>query len=331
MIGIYVHHHGRGHLHRVLPVIRALRERGEDATVLVAGHVDHSTFPPSTQVVHLPTAGPNVGREDDMTFAARRAAIAWIDQVRPQAVWVDSSPAMSLAVRMTGTPMISTLAPGVREDEPHRLRCQAADGLIAAWPPGVHEMTVSKTANRVTEIGGISRFERRERLPQDRRRPVVAHLNGSGTGGDHRFWRAVRGTLRELGVSEWLEIGGPDGKWLEDPWPDLCSADVVVTSAGESSVADAACADVPLVVVPGHRPHGEQDTTADALAAIPGVVVMRYGDGPTAVARAVFQQVECARDGGSTGIRKRWGVDGAASRAAEVVRAAAVTTTTRIG
>jgi UDP-N-acetylglucosamine--N-acetylmuramyl-(pentapeptide) pyrophosphoryl-undecaprenol N-acetylglucosamine transferase len=99
----------------------------------------------------------------------------------------------------------------------------------------------------------------------------------------------------------------------------------VVTGAGQASIADAACADVPLVVVPGRRPYGEQDATAEALDSIPGVTVLRYGDGPTAVGRAVRRQVDRVRDGESGGIRAWWGVDGAAARAAEVIRAATTT------
>lgn len=322
MIGIYVHNRGRGHLHRVLPVMDALRERGYDVTLLLSGPFDDSLHPPGTRIIHLPGDADAEESAEELNLAARRAAVTWIDQARPRAFWVDSSPAMSLAARMTGIPMVSTLPPGVREDEPHRLRVRAAQGLIAAWPPGVHEATLARTENRVSEIGGVSRFEQRDREPQDhRRRPRVVHLNGSGTGGDHRFWRAVRSTAGDLGVAEWIEVGGPDGSWHEDPWPELCSADVVVTGAGQASVADAACADVPLVVVPGRRPHGEQDATAGALDANPGAEVLRYGDGPTAVAHAVRSQVDRCREGESAGIRSWWGVDGAASRAAEVIRA----------
>lgn len=322
MIGIYVHNRGRGHLHRVLPVTDALRERGYEVTLLVSGPLDDSLRPAGIRVLHLPFGAEVQDDADGPALAARRAAVGWIDQERPCAFWVDSSTGMSLAARMTGIPVVSTLPPGVREDEPHRLSVRAAQGLIAAWPPGVHEATLARTENRVSEIGGVSRFERREREPRDRRRrPRVVHLNGSGTGGDHRFWRAVRTTADDLGVAEWLEVGGPDGQWHEDPWPELCSADVVVTGAGQASVADAACADVPLVVVPGRRPYGEQDATADALGPIPGASVMRYGDGPTAVAQAVRRQLDRSRDGESAGIRSWWGVDGAASRAAEVIRA----------
>lgn len=328
MIGVYVHNRGRGHLHRALPVMGALQERGFDVTMLISGRVDDGLCPPDTRVVHLPCEPDPAGAAGELPIAARRAAVTWLDRSRPRAFWVDSSPAMSLAAGMTGIPIVSTLPPGVREDEPHRLRVRAAERLIGAWPPGVHQDTLRKIETPVAEIGGLSRFETRAREPREpRRRPRVVHLNGSGTGGDHRFWRAVRTTVRDLGVAEWLEMGGPDGSWHEDPWPELCSADVVVTSAGEASVADAACADVPLVVVPGRRPHGVQDATADALSPLPGVTVLRYGDGPTAVGRAVCRQLERSRDGEGGGIRACWGVDGAASRAAEVIRGA---TTTRL-
>lgn len=326
MIGVYVNNRGRGHLHRALPVMDALKDRGYDVTMFVSGHIDDALRPPDTQVVHLPCQPDGDDFAEELPLTARRAVVSWLDQARPRAFWVDSSPAMSLAARMTGIPMVSTLSPGVREDEPHRLRVRAAQRLIAAWPPGVHQDTLEGIENTVSEIGGVSRFEQRVREPRDHCRARVVHLNGSGTGGDHRFWRAVRATVLDLEEADWVEVGGPDGEWQEDPWPELCSADVVVTGAGQASVADAACADVPLVVVPARRPYGEQDATAAALGSTPGVTVLRYGDGPTAVGRAVCTQLTRCRDGESGGIRGWWGVDGAAARAAEVIRAATLST-----
>lgn len=318
MIGIYVHNRGRGYLYRVLPVIRSLRERGEDVTILLVGSVDRSLLPPGTNVVHLPS-----NLRSGTSLPARRAAVTWLDRVRPEAVWVDSSPEMALAARMTGTPLVNTLAPGAREDEPHRLGCRAAEGLLAPWPPGVHATTVERTGRRVAEIGGLSRFERREPEPLPRRRPTVVHLNSSSTVGDHRFWRAVRHRVHRHDGADWVEIGGPDGRWHEDPWPQLSSADVVVTGAGQSSIADAACADVPLVVVPEWRPHGEHHATAEALEGMPGAAVGRYGDGPTAVAAMVRRQLDRAASGETGGIREWWHVDGASARAAEVLRSVA--------
>lgn len=342
MIGVYVHH-DRSHLYRVLPVAAALRDRGEAVTLLVAGPLGDGFRPHGVSVEHLPP-GPEGGDLDlgldlglglDLDLPSRRAALGWIERARPEAVWVDGSPAMSLAAHLTGTPVVSTLPPGVRRDEPHVLRCRAADELIGAWPPGMFPDTVAGTGARVREVGGISRFERRGRESGSRcrRRPRVVHLNSAGPRGDHRFWRAVRATARRMGPAEWVELGGPDGQWRKDPWPELSSADVVVTCAGQSSVADAACCDVPMVVVPRRHEYGEHDAVAVALDLLPGVAVMRYGDGPTAVARTVCDQVEAAmarrahqrtrRD--RVGIRTQWGVDGAAGRAAAVIRGATTT------
>ena len=320
MIGVYVQ--GRGQLHRALPVVAALRDRGDEVTILVAGPLADSHRPHGVRVVHLPVSD-DPPEPESLDVRARRAALAWIEQARPRTLWVDGSPAMTLAAHLTGTPVVSTLPPGVRRDEPHVLRCRAAQVLIGAWPPGVFPDTVAGSGAPVREVGGISRFERHSRATGPRRRPRIVHLNSAGPRGDHRFWRAVRASTQKMGAAEWVEMGGPDASWRDDPWPELSSADVVVTGAGQSSVADAACCDVPLVVVPRRHEYGEHDATARALDPLPEVTVMRYGDGPTAVARAVCDRVEGALRPGSRGIRARWGVDGAASRAAEVIRHAA--------
>ena len=326
MIGVYVHHRRRGHLHRVLPVVGALRDRGEEVTMILTGPINEAMCPPGIRVERLPVGGEasaNAGGQgsDQLSLASRRAAVSWMDRLRPRVLWVDSSPAMSLAGRMTGTPIVSSLPPGARHDRPHVLRCRSAAKLIGAWPPGAHQDTLSSVERRVYEIGGISRFERRDRVRRRDSGPRVVHLNRFGARGDHRFWRAVRTAVEGSGVADWVELGGPDGRWRDDPWSELCSADVVVTGAGQASVADAACADVPLVVVPAKHEFGEYRATADALAGIPGTSVMRYGDGPSAVANVVHAQVERALEGQASGIRQWWGVDGAAGRAAEVIRA----------
>ena len=72
-------------------------------------------------------------------------------------------------------------------------------------------------------------------------------------------------------------LGGPD-TWVDDPSPFLLGADVVVTQAGESALADVAAHRRPAVVVPSDRPHGEQEATAALLARgdWPAVVVPRF-------------------------------------------------------
>jgi hypothetical protein len=61
-------------------------------------------------------------------------------------------------------------------------------------------------------------------------------------------------------------LGSHGGRWVDDPWPEICSADVVVTHAGQNALADVAAARRPAIVIPEARPHEEQATTASVLA-----------------------------------------------------------------
>lgn len=73
-------------------------------------------------------------------------------------------------------------------------------------------------------------------------------------------WSAVdaRFEFRALGVA--------GGDWVDDVWPVLCSAALVVTHAGQNAVADVAASGVPAIVVPQARPFEEQSATGRALA-----------------------------------------------------------------
>ena len=61
----------------------------------------------------------------------------------------------------------------------------------------------------------------------------------------------------------------------EDPWPALCAADVVVSSAGQSAIADIAAAGRPAIIVPAQRPFAEQHATSGALVR-GGTAVVRH-------------------------------------------------------
>jgi hypothetical protein len=114
---------------------------------------------------------------------------------------------------------------------------------------------------------------------------------------------------------DWHRLG--PGAWSEDPWPDLCAADVVVTHAGLGAIADVAAANRPAVVIPEPRPHDEQYATARALGDA-GLAVTadrwpRDHDWPGLLVRALARGPDW----------RRWGTDGAAERAARVIQAVA--------
>ena len=101
---------------------------------------------------------------------------------------------------------------------------------------------------------------------------------------------------------------------MEDPWPLLCDADVIVTHAGQNAIADVAAARRPAVVIAQPRPHDEQLATARALHQAQLAVVRSSWPAPedwNAVLEAAV------RLGGSGW--ERWSTGTGAERAAAVL------------
>jgi predicted glycosyltransferase len=86
-----------------------------------------------------------------------------------------------------------------------------------------------------------------------------------GSGGSQISAGHVREAAAATPGWAWSVLGGPGAPWLDDPWPALCRADVVVTHGGLNAIADVAAARKPAVVAPQARPHGEQLATSRAL------------------------------------------------------------------
>ena len=345
MIGVYAHHHGSGHLLRAFAVAAAL---DREVTILTSATVADGTNPDPERITILPlpmdhdgpgavsdTPAPAAARTAEPTAGGRlhwaplgqpglrrRMAMlaGWIDRHQPSVLWTDVSVEVTLAARLTGTPVVTTVLPGVRDDAPHALAHGVCSALVACWPRSVGAPVPAGATGPLVPVGGVSRFAGRdpEPAPRGAGRPRVLHLRGSGGDGRDRRWDAVRDELTEL---EWVGLGGHGGRWVADPWQELCSADVVISAAGQGSVADLAAADAHVVAVPEERPFAEQDATAAQLDRLGlGAVVDR--DAPVAEAvRAVRRTLERSRStpGEGSGLRRAWEVDGAAERLAAVL------------
>ena len=275
MIGYYVHHQGRGHLHRAQALANALEEP-------VAGL--SSLPPPATwqgpwlrlarDDAHPPGRDTSAGGqlhwapESDPGLRQRASSISsWIESNRPRLIVVDVSVEVALLARLHGVPVVSLVLPGRRTDNAHLLGFRASTALVSAAPPGtghLHPELPQDVSDRVHFVGAISRFpvrtHRPERIPGPRR---VVVLQGQG-GGSLTTLEDL--SLRALASDwDWTMIGGP-GTWVEDPSALLLHADVVVTNAGESALADVAAHRRPAIVIPARRPFDEQQTTAAVLA-----------------------------------------------------------------
>jgi UDP-N-acetylglucosamine:LPS N-acetylglucosamine transferase len=115
-------------------------------------------------------------------------------------------------------------------------------------------------------VGAFSRFDGRspptvEPERDGRRRVLVL----GGTGGGYYTSDELTASVAATPAWRWRVLG-PGRDWVEDPWPHLVAADVVVTHAGQNALAEIAAARRPAIVIPAERPHGEQNATAAALS-----------------------------------------------------------------
>ena len=249
------------------------------------------------------------------------------------AMVVDVSVEVALFARLLGVEVVVVSQPGDRTDLPHRLAHDAARRVVAPWPAGTHDSSsLDRVADKVRWVGGISRWdgrraggvtgaagvdgtEARVGVASEARAGVVpgsvVFVGGAG-GSDHDdLAAAVAAAARATPGTTWTALGLDS--WVDDPWATLNTAEVVVTWAGQNTVADLAALDARAVVVPQTRPFDEQATTARALDRA-GLAVVPAGwpadhEWPGLLERARALRPDWAA----------WRVEGAARRAAAVV------------
>jgi hypothetical protein len=327
-IGWYVHHHGRGHVSRFLAVRPHL-----DADVTVFSSMPAPAgLPAGTEWVALPldneledhdghvldpyaAAPTGFGRFHwvPQGHRAHRRRLALIAERAEgfDAFVVDVSVEVAAFVRLLGLPVALFSQPGTRTDAPHRLAFDIADVILCPWPAGTHDLSVfGGSAERVHTVGGISRHARRPRA--DAEPGSVLLLGGIGSAeGRPGVWSTLEARFPEL---SWRSAGYLPGTHTDDPWDAICRAEVVISAAGQNSIADIAAADRPVVVVPQERPFAEQVATARALARDGFAVELDDWPNPEAVAAALER------------VRSRptpwaeWGVEQGAAEAARLIR-----------
>jgi Glycosyltransferase family 28 C-terminal domain len=274
VIGYYIHHLGRGHMEMARCIAARLDERVAglsslgrpadwpgDWLRLPRDDTGGSAVEPTARgQLHWAPIG-HTGLRD------RMAAIAgWIQRAAPSVIVVDVSVEVAALARLMGVPVIAVVLPGKRDDPAHRLGHALAETLIAPWPAAMSAILLGQgsEAVRIRAVGAFSRFDGRAPEPGVPGRPSVLLLNGSG--GSEVTADHIREAAAATPGWAWTALGGAAGPWLDDPWPALCQADVVVTHGGMNAIADVAAARKPAVVVPQARPHDEQLATSQALA-----------------------------------------------------------------
>ena len=275
MIGYYAHHVGQGHLRRALAIAAASshpftllssleRPAGYDGAWVQLPRDDtaeDATDPTAFGQLHWAPVG-------DAGLRARMALIAeWIHTARPSAMVVDVSSEVIAFARLMGVRVITLLQPGSRADPAHQLGYALADELIAPWPESIGADLVDGTQAWTAKMrftGAFSRFDGRAPIPRSTARPRVVLLHGQG--GTTLTTPDVTAARAATPDWDWTILGHDPQGWVEDPWPVLSGADVVITHAGLNAVAEVAAARKPAIILPQPRPHDEQLTTARTLA-----------------------------------------------------------------
>ena len=276
MIGYYVHHVGRGHLHRARELARVLDEPvvGLSSLPRPAGWVGEWVELDRDDVGGTPVDPTAHGRlhwvpAGDEGLSRRSAQVsAWLARARPRLVVADVSVEVALLTRLHGVPVVTVVQPGRRTDPAHLLGYDVADRLVAFWPPVATDALLpgvpASVREKVVAVGALSRFP----VASPRRRrpgpPRAVVLSGAGGGWD--------GAMTPPHGWEWTVLGR--GSWTEDPWSAVAAADVVVTHAGQNALAEVAAARRPAVVVAQDRPHDEQLVAASFLRSAPWPAVV---------------------------------------------------------
>lgn len=329
VIGWYVHHDGYGHVARFRAVQPHLRERVRVFSSLprpdgLDGGVEWIVLPGDADTVERADGTVCNPRDADPTV---RGALHWAPHDHPghrarlariaahaedlRVFVTDVSAEVVAFTRLLGLRTVAVTQPGERTDPAHSLAYDLADRILAPWAHGaVPAGALSPRTDRVVWTGGISRHDGRVADAADAERSVL--FLGRALDDDVR-----RAAEQQLAAAGWRTraIGHDAASRVDDPWPLLTSHTVVVSAAGQNSVADLAAAGARAVVVAQDRPFDEQRHTACALHRWNLARVAPEG----VDAAGVVALVEAAA--GDEPDWSRWQVAGAAERAAEAVEA----------
>lgn len=289
-IGYYVHHHGAGHGAHA----RALADVVGDRLVgLGSGSAPAGWNRPWVQLARddspAPSGDPTRGGAWHWApaghdgFRARTRSLAqWIADHEPSVVVADVSAEVVVLAALLGVPTAMVLLHGRRTDRAHRLALDTADVVVAPWPAEHAEPWQDPWEGKTRHLGLMSCYDLLP-PPDLTATPPQRVLVVGGSDGLCRpdIERAAAAT------PEWSwdvvgDIAPPGGHVaspvrchgrVEDLWPLLASASVVVSAAGAATVADIAAARRPAVLIPRPRPFDEQQALAGHLAGAAPVVV----------------------------------------------------------
>ncbi|WP_417742305.1 glycosyltransferase [Salipiger sp.] len=300
--GYFVHHQGRGHAERCASLVNALPDSRpvtifcarDDIFPALRGNVEIRRIPslfeatgeersgfdgiPTPETVHCaPLGWPGIRQ-------AMALISGWFAKADPALMVCDVSAEIAQLARICSVPHVKVLQHGDRSDPGHRAAYDGAVGLLAPfaselaqpdWPAQMRE--------RIHFVGGLGlrteaadRGAARRRLGLDPEARMALILTGGGGNGWSTAPFGV--AARAYPDWQWISIGAMQGDWhateggnlrhrgwVETPEDYIAAADLVISSAGNTTCAQILRAAKPWIVVPEWRYFDEQLEKARAL------------------------------------------------------------------
>jgi len=308
-VGYYVHHHGAGHATRALRIAQALR-----VPVTLIGSQLPEAIVPGIELLPLPgdtAEGMQVERFDALHYAPlavdglrqRMAMLAqWLHAHWPCVLVVDVSVEVAVLARLCSVPVIYVRQHGLREDAGHRLAYESASALLAPYPAQMEAPATPAWVREKTGYSGwLSRF-----AGTPSAMPTAGHVlvicGHGGTGLNAPLLEAVARECPEwqFRIAGDLAPGQPAANlhWLgplADPRAQMLAAQVVVGSASDSLVGEAASLGCRYIAVGEERPFDEQRQQARRLNELKVALGLEHG-WPEATAWPAMLAAACRLD-----------------------------------
>ena len=223
--------------------------------------------------------GLAVNRGGNAAFAL--AMVSFLSEWQPDLLVVDVGLEASILARMCGIPTVYSRQHGKRWDKGHTLAYEWACGLLAPFSAQMEQDDCPQWVRQKTFYsGGFCRFSGRERsqiAPLDYAPDKPNVLVMTGFGGTEITGDAIARSALQNPQWRWHLLGDylkaePKVEevvahgTVEDVWPYLCGADLVIANAGHNSTMEIAAAGVPSVCIPAWRHFDEQRCKARVLA-----------------------------------------------------------------
>jgi predicted glycosyltransferase len=341
-VGYYVHHHGAGHGVRAASIAQAMHV---PATLI--GSQLPQALPAGVRRLQLPgdtAQGMRVEHFDVLHYAPlavdgvreRMAMLAqWFSKHWPCLLVVDVSVEIALFARLCAVPVIYVRQHGVRDDAAHRLAYESASALLAPYPA---EMEAPDTPqwlrDKTTYSGWLSRFTSTPcATPQSGRVLIITGHGGTGLSA-----ALIEAVARQCPERQFRVAGGltpedtasgcaiPNLQWLghlSNPAQEMRCAEIVVGSASDSLVGEAASLGCRYIAVADDRPFDEQRLQARRLNTLSVAIGLEHGWPAVPLWPALFGAAQALDPGRWRG----WANEAAAARAARFIEDTLMTTT----